>query len=80
MAKIAVMLMCAAAEGFLLYVLTQFARELRKDHAVRAAAVAIPILRAAGYRTAKVQEFRKVIEIKCGSRLAHHNRGQRLTS
>ena len=37
MATVIVMVMCAAAEGFLLYVLTQFARELRKDRAVRVA-------------------------------------------
>jgi hypothetical protein len=78
MTTVAVMLMCAAAEGFLLYVLTQFARELRKDRAVRAAAAAIPISRAAGYRMARVQEFRKVIEH--GSRVPHHHGGQRLTS
>jgi hypothetical protein len=72
--------MCAAAEGFLLYVLTQFARELRKDSAVRAAAVVIPISRAAGYRTAKVQKFRNVIELTYGSRVPRHTGGQRMTS
>jgi len=80
MTTIAVMLICAAAEGFLLYVLTQFARELRKDSAVRAAAVAIPISRAAGYRTARVQEFRKVTEITYRSRVPRHNGGHRMTS
>ena len=43
MATVIVMVMCAAAEGFFLYVRAQFARELRKDRAVHVAAAVIPI-------------------------------------
>jgi hypothetical protein len=80
MATIIVMVICAAAESFLLYVLTQFARELRKDRAVHVARVAIPISRAAGEKTAEGREFGKVIEIPGPSRVPSHSRDRRMAS
>ena len=61
MTTILFMLMCAAAEGFLLYVLVQFTRELRIDYAVRSAAV--PVSGMAGEKTAERRKLGTVIEI-----------------
>ena len=80
MATIIVMVMCAAAAGFFLYVLTQFARELKKDRAVRVAAAAIPISFAAGEKIVEGREFGKVIEIPGPSRAPSHSRDRRMAS
>ena len=44
MAKVILIVMFAAAEGFLVYVLVQFMRELRQDRKARASNGAIPIV------------------------------------
>jgi hypothetical protein len=79
MATIATMITCAVAEGFLLYVLTQFARELRKARA-GAATAAIPASRATGGNTSRGREFGKVVEIAYGSRVPPQTSSRRLAS
>ena len=79
MATIIVMVMCAAAEGFLLYVLIQFAREL-DDRTARAATALIPISCATGEKTAEGREFGKVIEITSGSHVPSHSWDRRMAS
>ena len=51
MAMVAVTLLCAGVEGFLFYLLTHFARELKKDRAVRSAVAVIPVALAGGPAT-----------------------------
>ena len=80
MATAVVMVMSAAAEGFLLYVLTQFVRELKKGRADRAAAAVIARSYAAGEKTAEGRELGKVIEIPGPSRVLSHSRDRRMAS
>ncbi len=78
MATAVVMVMSAAAAGFFLYVLTQFARELKKDRADRAAAAVIASSYAAGEKMVEGREFGKVIEIPGPSRAPSHSRDRRM--
>ena len=73
-------LTCAAAEGFLLYLLTRFARELRQGRAARAAAAMIPLPCATDEKAAAGREFRRVIEITGGSRVPSHSGNRRMAS
>jgi hypothetical protein len=63
MANTLVMLTCAVADGFLLYVLFQFTRELRKGRRVRATLAAIPISKMASEQAPEHRQPRKVIDI-----------------
>ena len=78
MTTILFMLTCAAAEGFLLYVLTRFARELRQGRALRSASAVIPVSCATDEKAATGREFKRVIEITCGSRVPSHTGGRRM--
>lgn len=80
MTTILFMLTCAAAEGFLLYSLTQFARDWRQGRAARAAAAVIPVSCAADEKTAAGREFKRVIEITRGSRVPSHTGGRRMAT
>lgn len=78
MTTILFMLTCAAAEGFLLYLLARFARERRQGRAARAAAAVIPVSCAADEKAAAGREFKRVIEITYGSRVASHTGNRRM--
>jgi hypothetical protein len=80
MAMVAVTLLCAGVEGFLFYLLTHFARELKKDRAVRSAVAVIPVALAGGLANTEGGELRKVIEITRGSRMRSHDRRRRIAS
>jgi hypothetical protein len=80
MATTVFMLTCTLAEGFLLYTLTQFARELRKARAARPLAAVIPISCATGENASEDQELGRVIEITYGNRVPAQTSGRRLAS
>jgi hypothetical protein len=80
MAMVAVTLLCAGVEGFLFYLLTHFARELKKDRAVRSAVAVIPVERAAREEKTEGRGLRKVIEITRGSRMRSRDRSRRIAS
>jgi hypothetical protein len=80
MAAIIFMLTCDLAEGFLLYVLVQFARELRQERVARVAAAAIPVSSAVRENTVEDRDFRKVIEITYRGRLPSHTSSRRMAS
>jgi hypothetical protein len=80
MATITLMVVGTAAEGFLLYLVIQFARELRKNRMVCASIAVIAVSGTFGENTPNDQEPRKVIEITCGSRLPFHTSGPRMVS
>ena len=78
MTTILFMLTCAAAEGFLLYLVTRFARELRQGRALRSAATVIPLPCATEKKAAAGREFKRVIEIT--SRVPSHTGNRRVAS
>jgi len=63
MATILVVLTCAAADSFLVYMLFQFTRELRKGRHARNAAAAVPILIQTSAEAGRDRAHRKVIDI-----------------
>jgi hypothetical protein len=63
MVTILVVLMCAVSQGFLLYLLVNWGRELRKIRMVRAAVAMAPFARATAAAADEDRESRKVIEI-----------------
>jgi len=76
-----VMLLGALAEGFLLYVLFHFARELRKDRRARAALAAIPFSPAAAETSTDDQPPSDgVIEITDWTSVPSHTQGRRMVS
>lgn len=77
MATTFVMLLCALAEGFLLYALFHFARELRKDRRARAALVVVPCSRAAADGQSSSNG---VIEITDWTFRLSHSQGRRMVS
>jgi hypothetical protein len=62
MATILVVLTCAAADSFLVYILFQFTRELRKGRHARKAA-AVPLLIQTSAEAGRHRAHRKVIDI-----------------
>ena len=81
MATTFVMLLCALAEGFLLYVLFHFARELRKDRRARASLAAIPFSPAAAETSADGRLWSDgVIEITDWTFVPSHTQGRRMVS
>lgn len=75
MAGTLVVLMCAVANGFLLYVLVEFTRELRKGRFARAGKAVIRVV-----MPAEDHVHPKVIDITSGSYWSSHNPGQRRVS
>jgi hypothetical protein len=80
MTTILFMLTCAAAEGFLLYLVTRFARELRQGRAIRATAAVIPVSCETDEKAAAGRELRRVIKITYGSRGLKHAGSRRMAS
>jgi hypothetical protein len=81
MATTFVMLLGALAEGFLLYVLFHFGRELRKDWRARAALAAIPFSPAAAETSDDDQpSSHGVIEITDWTFASSHSQGRRMVS
>lgn len=75
MASTLVVLMCTVADGFLLHVVLQFARELRKGRFARAAKAVIPVVVPVEDRI-----HPKVIDITSGSHRSSHNPRHRRVS
>lgn len=63
MAGILVVLICAVADIFLVYVLFQFTRELRAQRLARNVSAAIPVPTPNGEKAAGGRDRRKVIDI-----------------
>jgi hypothetical protein len=80
MATTFVMLLGALAEGFLLYVLFHFGRELRKDWRARAAMAAIPFSPAAETSDDGQPSSDGVIEIADWTFVPSHSQGRRMVS
>jgi hypothetical protein len=80
MTTILFMLACAAAEGFLLYVLTRLARALKEGRTVRSATAVTPVSCATNERTLAGRELGRVIEITSGSRVPSRTGRQSMAS
>lgn len=80
MASTLIVLTCAVADGFLFYVLVQFARELKKGRIARAVSSVIPVSTPEGNRAAKVCLQPKVIDITLRSRELSQNPSERRAS
>jgi len=77
MATILVVLTCAAADSFLVYMLFQFTRELRKGRHARKASAAVPILIQTSGEADRDRVHRKVIDITSVSFGSSQNPSQR---
>ena len=80
MASTLIVLTCAVADGFLFYVLVQFARELKKGRIARAVSPVIPVFAPEDDKAAKVCLHPKVIDIIVGSRELSQKPSQRRAS
>ena len=80
MAGILVVLMCAVADLFLVYVLFQFARELRTRRLAHTASAAIPVLMPARTGAAEGCHHQNVIDITSRSVRPSQNPNRRRAS